>query len=136
MHLCCFFLVKIVAIYALLVCKNFGAKIRSCKFFDKSQVCKSICRNGQSPIRMLHTHQCNGFIVHHMRILFVLISVTNVLTHFAIFCLHSLWGFRYLSALAQACGFFWACFCFCLLALDHLTVVAMFYVFIEVKKVK
>ena len=38
MHLRCFFLVKIVAIYALLVCKIFVAKIRSCKFFDKSQV--------------------------------------------------------------------------------------------------
>ena len=25
--------------YALLVCKIFGPKIRSCKFFDKSQVC-------------------------------------------------------------------------------------------------
>ena len=40
--------------------------------------------------------------------------------------------FPFLRALAQACGFFWACFC--LLALDHMTVVAMFYVFIEVKK--
>ena len=39
MHLCCFFfLVKIVAIYALLVCKIFNRKIRSCKFFDKYQV--------------------------------------------------------------------------------------------------
>ena len=25
--------------YALLVCKTFGPKIRSCKFFDRSQVC-------------------------------------------------------------------------------------------------
>ena len=33
---------KIVAIYALLVCKIFGPKIRSCKFFDKSQVCSLI----------------------------------------------------------------------------------------------
>ena len=33
MHLRCFFLVKIVANYALLVCKIFGPKIRSCKFF-------------------------------------------------------------------------------------------------------
>ena len=39
MHLCSFFLVKKVAIYALLVCKFFGHKIRSCKFFDKYQVC-------------------------------------------------------------------------------------------------
>ena len=38
MHLHCFFLVKIVAIYALLVCKVFGPKIRPCKFFDKYQV--------------------------------------------------------------------------------------------------
>ena len=38
MHLRCIFLVKIVAIYTLLVCKIFGPKIRSCKFFDKSQV--------------------------------------------------------------------------------------------------
>ena len=33
------FFVKIVAIYALLVCKTFGLKIGSCKFFDKFQVC-------------------------------------------------------------------------------------------------
>ena len=33
-------LVKIDATYAILVCKNFGPKIWSCKFFDKSQVCK------------------------------------------------------------------------------------------------
>ena len=32
------FLVKIGAIYPLLVCKAFGPKIRTCKFFDKSQV--------------------------------------------------------------------------------------------------
>ena len=41
-YLCIFavyFLVKIGAIYALLVCKLFGPKIRPCKFFDKSQVC-------------------------------------------------------------------------------------------------
>ena len=38
MHLHCFNKVKIVTIYALLVCKIFGLKIRSCKFFDKSQV--------------------------------------------------------------------------------------------------
>ena len=40
MHLCYFLCscVKIVAIYALLVCKICGQKIRSCKFFDKSQV--------------------------------------------------------------------------------------------------
>ena len=29
---------KIVANYSLLVCKIFGPKIRSCKFFDESQV--------------------------------------------------------------------------------------------------
>ena len=33
-----FFLVIIVAIYALKVCKIFGPNIRLCKFFDKSQV--------------------------------------------------------------------------------------------------
>ena len=38
MNLCCLFLVKIVAIYGLLVCKTFGLKIGLCKFFDKSQV--------------------------------------------------------------------------------------------------
>ena len=38
MHLHCFNKVKIVTIYALLVCKIFGLKIRSCKFFYKSQV--------------------------------------------------------------------------------------------------
>ena len=38
MHLRCFFLIKKVAIWALLVCKIFGPKIRSCKFVDKSQV--------------------------------------------------------------------------------------------------
>ena len=31
-----------VTIYALLVCKIFGLKIRSCKFFDKSQVCTGV----------------------------------------------------------------------------------------------
>ena len=31
---------KIVAIYALLMCKIFGPKFWSCKFFDKSQVYK------------------------------------------------------------------------------------------------
>ena len=55
MHLRCFFLVKIVAIYALLVCKIFGAKIRSCKFFDKSQVCVHIV--ALLVLRLLaHTH--------------------------------------------------------------------------------
>ena len=40
MHLhCLFFLDKIVAIYALSVCKIFSPKIWLCKFFDKSQVC-------------------------------------------------------------------------------------------------
>ena len=38
MNFRCLFFVKIVAIYALLVCKTFGLKIGSCKFFDKSQV--------------------------------------------------------------------------------------------------
>ena len=33
MHLCCFFLRKIVANYALLVCTIFGPKIRLCDFF-------------------------------------------------------------------------------------------------------
>ena len=32
-------LAKIVAIYAALVCKFVGSKFRSCKFFDKFQVC-------------------------------------------------------------------------------------------------
>ena len=40
MHLRCFFLVKIVAIYALLVCKIFGPKIWLCKLLDKSYVWK------------------------------------------------------------------------------------------------
>ena len=31
-------LMTIVAMHALLVCKIFGLKIRSCKIFDKSQV--------------------------------------------------------------------------------------------------
>ena len=44
MNLRCLFLVKIVAIYALLVCKTFGLKIRSRKFFDKSHVCLSSAR--------------------------------------------------------------------------------------------
>ena len=48
------------------------------------------------PIRIPHTHQCNGFIVNDMRILFFFISVTNVLTHFA--------RFRYLL-FAQPMGF-------------------------------
>ena len=39
MHLHCSFLVKIVEIFALLVCKIVCPKIRSCKFFDKYQVC-------------------------------------------------------------------------------------------------
>ena len=51
MHLCCFFLRKIVANYALLVCTIFGPKIQSCKFFDKSQVwrqqTKGVCSNYQ-----------------------------------------------------------------------------------------
>ena len=38
MHLRCLFFSKHVAIYALLVCKIYGRKIWSCKFFDKSQV--------------------------------------------------------------------------------------------------
>ena len=37
-HLRCFNLSILVIIYTLLVCKTFGLKIRSCKFFDKSQV--------------------------------------------------------------------------------------------------
>ena len=41
MNLHCLFLVKIVAIYGLLLCKTFGLKIGSCKFFDKSQVCST-----------------------------------------------------------------------------------------------
>ena len=40
MHLRCFFLVKVVTIYALLVCKIFGPKMRLCNFFDKYQVCQ------------------------------------------------------------------------------------------------
>ena len=32
-------LAKLVPIYAFLVCKIFGPKIRSCKIFDKSHVC-------------------------------------------------------------------------------------------------
>ena len=39
------FLVKIVTIYVLLVCKIFGPKIQSCNFFDKSQVCTYHVRN-------------------------------------------------------------------------------------------
>ena len=53
MHLHCFFFSKIVAIYALLVCKIFGRKIRSCKFFDKSQVCtETVIRAPERRIRL------------------------------------------------------------------------------------
>ena len=45
MNLRCLFLVKIEAIYGLLVYKTFGLKIGSCKFFDKSQVCKNTIRD-------------------------------------------------------------------------------------------
>ena len=45
MNLRCLFLVKIVAIYGLLVCKTFGLKIGSCKFFDKFQVCEYCWEN-------------------------------------------------------------------------------------------
>ena len=38
-HKRCFIVAKKVALYALLVCKIFGPKIRSCKIFDKFQVC-------------------------------------------------------------------------------------------------
>ena len=38
-------LAKIVAIYAALVCKFVGSKFRSCKFFDKSQVCMHLFMN-------------------------------------------------------------------------------------------
>ena len=57
MHLRCFFLLKIVKIYALLVCKIFCLKIRSCKFFDKSQVCSTAAI---SPLvqHQRHCHQC------------------------------------------------------------------------------
>ena len=37
-HKRCFIVAKKVALYALLVCKIFGPKIRSCKIFDKFQV--------------------------------------------------------------------------------------------------
>ena len=37
-HKRCFIVAKKVALYALLVCKIFGPKIRSCKSFDKFQV--------------------------------------------------------------------------------------------------
>ena len=40
-NLAALFLAKLVPIYAFLVCKTFGTKIRSCKFFDKFQVCQS-----------------------------------------------------------------------------------------------
>ena len=48
MHLRCFFLVKVVTIYALLVCKIFGPKMRLCNFFDKYQVCQ-------------HCHPCSQY---------------------------------------------------------------------------
>ena len=38
MHLCCLFLSKNSCNLRTLVCKIFGLKIRSCNFFDKSQV--------------------------------------------------------------------------------------------------
>ena len=44
MHLRCFFLLKIVKIYALLVCKIFCLKIRSCKLFDKYQISTAFLR--------------------------------------------------------------------------------------------
>ena len=34
-----FLLAKLVPVYAFLVCKIFGTKLRSCKIFDKFQVC-------------------------------------------------------------------------------------------------
>ena len=37
-HKRCFIVAKKVVLYALLVCKIFGPKIRSCKIFDKFQV--------------------------------------------------------------------------------------------------
>ena len=37
-NLAALFLAKLVPIYAFLVCKTFGTKIRSCKIFDKFQV--------------------------------------------------------------------------------------------------
>ena len=48
MNLHCLFLVKIVAIYGLLVCKTFGLKIGSCKFVDKSQVWGLVSLGGYS----------------------------------------------------------------------------------------
>ena len=39
-NLAALFLAKLVLIYAFLVCKTFGTKIRSCKIFDKFQVCQ------------------------------------------------------------------------------------------------
>ena len=54
------FFVKIVAIYALLVCKIFGPKIRSCKFFDKSQVCRDIA--------CMMTSECSGFGISHLNL--------------------------------------------------------------------
>ena len=40
MHVRCFIVSKNGRIYAPLVCKISGPKIWSCKFFDKSHVCK------------------------------------------------------------------------------------------------
>ena len=44
-------LAKIAAIFVFLLCKIFGLKIWSCKFFDKSQVCCNHLERPPSPIR-------------------------------------------------------------------------------------
>ena len=69
-----FYCSKKVALYALLVCKIFGPKIRSCKIFDKFQVClgpkssadwsknrrdRGLCTQGAHSERGTGTHTAN-----------------------------------------------------------------------------
>ena len=64
------FLVKIFAIYALLVCKTFGLKIGSCKFFDKVQVWVG-CSWQSIYLNKIQT-SCNKLILEsHKKVLFI-----------------------------------------------------------------
>ena len=55
---------KLVPVYAFLVCKIFGPKIQSCKFFDKFQV-------WPSSINMGSVHQCKFAHVFQFWILYL-----------------------------------------------------------------
>ena len=62
MHLRSFFFSKTVAIYALLVCKIFGQKIQSFKFFDKSQVWNRNIKRRQEGNGMITKNNKVGFV--------------------------------------------------------------------------